>query len=206
MNKFLIITYFRFPNLVGHYSLSLSGDEFGLPVASFPQVALIAHFQLSKGMSLAGDPNLTHNSHLESPNRVVTVAVTHLKASGGFQEVRRKQSEILVRELEKYRTNAIIVCGDMNDIATSSMYQVLSSSLGFQSAYSGTWKGNDRPHGEPITVSEHWGAGMTLDYIWFTAGKLGLQKLLEVPVMKSYLPCSDYPSDHISLMCQLKMK
>lgn len=106
----------------------------------------------------------------------------------------------------------LVVCGDFNAEPREEVYRRFSSSpLGLNSAYKllssdgqtepayTTWK--IRPSGESCS---------TLDYIWYSHDSLSVDCLLDIPTEEQIgpdrLPSYHYPSDHLSLVCDLSFK
>ncbi|KAG5845298.1 hypothetical protein ANANG_G00137320 [Anguilla anguilla] len=122
--------------------------------------------------------------------RPLRAAVTHLKA----------------------RSGPLLVCGDFNAEPGEDVYRLFSTSgLGLDSAYKRlsadgrseppytTWK--IRPSGE----SRH-----TLDYIWYSRRDLRVDSVLDLPseeqIGPGRLPSYSYPSDHLSLVCDVRFQ
>ncbi|XP_056136990.1 nocturnin-like isoform X2 [Lampris incognitus] len=159
--------------------------------------------------------------------RRVCVAVTHLKARTGWERLRSAQGSDLLRHLQNLIQHSssgptgplgidsdtpLIICGDFNAVPTEEVYRrFVLSPLGLDSAYkklSGdglsepeytTWK--IRPEGECCS---------TLDYIWYTQSKLSVEAVLNMPTEEQIgpnrLPSFNYPSDHLSLVCDFTFK
>ncbi|XP_070804542.1 nocturnin isoform X2 [Pituophis catenifer annectens] len=142
--------------------------------------------------------------------KLFCVAVTHLKARNGWERFRSAQGADLLENLQQITQDAeipLIVCGDFNAEPTEEVYKQFSeSSLNLNSAYKllstnglteppyTTWK--IRPSGE----CRH-----TLDYIWYSQQTLkvdaALTLLTEEQIGPNRLPSFNYPSDHLSLVC-----
>lgn len=153
------------------------------------------------------------NDH--TPN--FTVAVTHLKAKTGFEELRFSQGSYLLRYLEeKVESGPVIVCGDFNADPKEKVYAAFKASvLGLQSAYTylsktksepdyTTWKfrGSRRsPNGREESCK-------TIDYIWHSK-HFRPKAILEIPtgedLGENKLPSMVFPSDHLSLVCDLQL-
>lgn len=161
----------------------------------------------------------------KSTGKRICVAATHLKARSGWEWLRSAQGADLLRHIhgltQKHAhagTGApssdipLLVCGDFNAVPTEDVYRHFSASpLGLDSAYkklSGdgltepaftTWK--IRPSGECCS---------TLDYIWYSHGSLRVDAVLDLPTEEqigaSRLPSFSYPSDHLSLVCDLSFR
>ncbi|KAJ8247783.1 hypothetical protein GJAV_G00250250 [Gymnothorax javanicus] len=143
--------------------------------------------------------------------RALCVAVTHLKARSGWERLRSAQGSDLLRNLQAATGGSdgvpLLVCGDFNAEPSEDVYRRFSASrLLLDSAYKllsadglseppyTTWK--IRTSGE----SCH-----TLDYIWYSRLGLRVEALLEFPTAEQIgpdrLPSFNYPSDHLSLVC-----
>lgn len=152
--------------------------------------------------------------------RCVCVAVTHLKARSGWEWLRSAQGSDLLRHLQnllqKHSIDSssipLLVCGDFNAVPTEEVYRrFIGSPLGLDSAYKmlsqdrltepeyTTWK--IRPSGECCT---------TLDYIWYSRDTLSVDAVLDLPteeqIGQNRLPSFSYPSDHLSLVCDVSFK
>ncbi|KAL8207078.1 UNVERIFIED_CONTAM: hypothetical protein K2H54_043977 [Gekko kuhli] len=143
-------------------------------------------------------------------SKLFCIAVTHLKARNGWERFRSAQGADLLQKLGSITQDAeipLIVCGDFNAEPTEEVYKEFSnSSLNLNSAYKllsanglseppyTTWK--IRPSGE----CRH-----TLDYIWYSQHALqvnaALNLLTEEQIGPNRLPSFNYPSDHLSLVC-----
>lgn len=142
--------------------------------------------------------------------RLFCIAVTHLKARTGWERFRSAQGCDLLQNLKSITQGAkipLIICGDFNAEPTEEVYREFSnSSLNLNSAYKllspdgqseppyTTWK--IRPSGE----CRH-----TLDYIWYSKHALNVNSALglltEEQIGPNRLPSFNYPSDHLSLVC-----
>ncbi|XP_060102737.1 nocturnin-like isoform X1 [Heteronotia binoei] len=142
--------------------------------------------------------------------KLFCIAVTHLKARNGWERFRSAQGADLLQKLQSITQEPdipLIVCGDFNAEPTEEVYKEFSdSSLNLNSAYKllsvdglseppyTTWK--IRPSGE----CRH-----TLDYIWYSQHALqvnaALSLLTEEQIGPNRLPSLNYPSDHLSLVC-----
>ncbi|KAI1887682.1 hypothetical protein AGOR_G00192830 [Albula goreensis] len=143
------------------------------------------------------------------------VAVTHLKARSGWERLRSAQGSDLLRNLQTATGGCegvpLLVCGDFNAEPSEDVYRRFSSSsLDLDSAYKQlsadgqteppytTWK--IRPTGESCN---------TLDYIWYSRHALRVEAVLEFPtadqIGPNRLPSYNYPSDHLSLVCDFSL-
>ncbi|CAJ1052950.1 nocturnin-like isoform X1 [Xyrichtys novacula] len=160
-----------------------------------------------------------------STGRYLCVAVTHLKARSGWEWLRSAQGSDLLRQLQNLVQKhpagpmgaplsdiPLLVCGDFNAVPTEEVYRRFAASpLGLNSAYKKlshdgltepeytTWK--IRPTGECCS---------TLDYIWYSQDSLRVDSVLDMPTEEQIgpnrLPSFSYPSDHLSLVCDLSFK
>ncbi|KAK6493767.1 nocturnin-like isoform X1 [Huso huso] len=142
--------------------------------------------------------------------RLFCVVVTHLKARSGWERFRSSQGSDLLKNLQSITEGTgipFLICGDFNAEPTEDVYRnFATSSLNLNSAYKllskdgqceppyTTWK--IRPSGE----SCH-----TLDYIWYSQHAFSVDSVLDFPTEKQIgpnrLPSYNYPSDHLSLVC-----
>ncbi|XP_030419765.1 nocturnin isoform X1 [Gopherus evgoodei] len=142
--------------------------------------------------------------------KLFCIAVTHLKARTGWERFRSAQGCDLLQNLKNITQGAeipLIICGDFNAEPSEEVYKEFSnSSLNLNSAYKllsadgqseppyTTWK--IRPSGE----CRH-----TLDYIWYSQHALNVNSALglltEEQIGPNRLPSFNYPSDHLSLVC-----
>ncbi|XP_046900531.1 nocturnin isoform X2 [Hypomesus transpacificus] len=155
-------------------------------------------------------------------DRRLCVAVTHLKARSGWEYLRSAQGSDLLRHLQNITQargvggegpsgrasgTPLLVCGDFNAVPSEEVYRRFAASpLGLDSAYKRlssdgvsepaytTWK--IRPTGECCS---------TLDYVWYSQDQLRVDGVLDMPTEEQIgpnrLPSYNYPSDHLSLVC-----
>ncbi|XP_062991799.1 nocturnin isoform X2 [Elgaria multicarinata webbii] len=142
--------------------------------------------------------------------KLFCVAVTHLKARNGWERFRSAQGADLLENLKQITREAeipLIVCGDFNAEPMEEVYKEFSnSSLNLNSAYK--MLSTDRQSEPPYTTWKIRPSGEcrhTLDYIWYSQhawkvnAALGL--LTEEQIGPNRLPSYNYPSDHLSLVC-----
>nr|XP_015821179.2 nocturnin isoform X1 [Nothobranchius furzeri] len=183
-----------------------------------------AHLRLSAMMLPTNQVAIVQTFRCQMTGRWLCVAVTHLKARSGWERLRSAQGADLLQSLRDItsqgpnqnqdvpNTIPVVVCGDFNAEPSEDVYRRFSSSpLGLTSAYRllssdgqsepayTTWK--IRPSGESCG---------TLDYIWYTHGALSVEKLLDIPTEEQIgpgrLPSYHYPSDHLSLLCDISFR
>lgn len=173
-----------------------------------------AHLRLSAMMLPTNQVAIVQSLECRATGRGLCVAVTHLKARSGWERLRSAQGADLLHSLQGIVARhdsalPLVVCGDFNAEPTEDVYRRFSSSpLGLDSAYKllsedrhtepsyTTWK--IRPSGESRS---------TLDYIWYSRDMLSVHSLLNIPTEEQIgpdrLPSYHYPSDHLSLLCDI---
>ena len=173
-----------------------------------------------------------NRSHLSSNH--LCVVNTHLYSNHMRPEIKLWQSYTLLREIEDYILNqelALIICGDFNSEPESAVYQYMSSgscSGEFDSLVDEVCKslGNIDHFMHNIDLSSAMGSsfGMepqftnytklfkgTLDYVWFTPGRLKILAVTDLPSEADIsehgeaLPSVCYPSDHLMLCCDVAL-
>lgn len=185
-----------------------------------------AHLRLSAMMLPTNQVAIVQTLNCQETGQQLCVAVTHLKARSGWERLRSAQGADLLQRLRSItcpdgrgsRGEAapgnlpLVVCGDFNAEPTEDVYRRFScSTLGLNSAYKllssdgqtepayTTWK--IRPSGESRS---------TLDYIWYTHDALSVECLLDIPteeqIGQDRLPSYHYPSDHLSLLCDISFR
>ncbi len=187
------------------------------------QLLNTTHLRLSAMMLKTNQVAIIAALRCRATERVFCVAVTHLKARSGWEVLRSAQGSDLLRNLrnvtqrteteEKTDTDVpLIVCGDFNAEPSEDVYRNFArSNLGLDSAYKHlstdgkteppytTWK--IRPSGECCH---------TLDYVWFSHRAFDVKALLDFPTAEQIgpnrLPSYNYPSDHLSLVCDFSFK
>ena len=164
------------------------------------QVAIICEFKL-KGDGKA---------------KTFFTAVTHLKAKSGYEEVRHQQGKSLLKYLQdKVHPHPMIVCGDFNGSPTEPVYsEFKNSSLNLISVYSHltsdgqevaytTWKIRGEKGGKKSDTCK------TIDYMWYSKDKIMVSSILDIPseeeIGEGRLPSMAYPSDHLSLVCDISI-
>ncbi|KAM4732475.1 nocturnin isoform 2-T2 [Anableps anableps] len=182
------------------------------------------HLRLSAMMLPTNQVAIAQTLCCRVTGRWLCVAVTHLKARSGWERLRSAQGADLLQSLQSITTRSggqnqvepgtvpLVVCGDFNAEPSEDVYRRFSSSpLGLSSAYKllssdgqtepayTTWK--IRPSGESCG---------TLDYIWYSRHALRVETLLDIPTEEQIgpdrLPSYHYPSDHLSLLCDISFR
>ena len=164
------------------------------------QVSIIGRFQI-KNIS-------------EGQNELY-IAVTHLKSKKPYSQIRLEQGKWLVNYLSKLVGNIpIVICGDFNAEPDEKVYDEFSKSMMcLKSAYTclsargdeppyTTWKVRGSPKGQQDIFC-------TIDYIWYSFKSLSVCSLLKFPTAdelgENRLPSFEYPSDHLSLVCDFEL-
>lgn len=183
-----------------------------------------AHLRLSAMLLPTNQVAIVQTLVCRVTGRRLCVAVTHLKARSGWERLRSAQGSDLLQNLRGITSQGrrrseespgampLIVCGDFNAEPSEEVYRRFSSSaLGLNSVYKllssdgqkepayTTWK--IRPSGESRS---------TLDYIWYSHDALRVESLLDIPTEEQIgpdrLPSYHYPSDHLSLLCDISFR
>ncbi|KAK0151155.1 Nocturnin [Merluccius polli] len=188
------------------------------------------HLRLSATMLPTNQVAIVQTLCCRATGRQLCVAVTHLKARSGWERLRSAQGADLLHRLRTITCRAatctvdsdasgglsedlpLVVCGDFNaepsedvyrrflssPLRLDSAYKLLSSDRQTEPAYT-TWK--IRPSGESRS---------TLDYIWYSHDSLSVETLLDIPseeqIGPDRLPSYHYPSDHLSLLCDISFR
>ncbi|XP_061542487.1 nocturnin isoform X1 [Phycodurus eques] len=152
------------------------------------------------------------------------VAVTHLKARSGWERLRSAQGADLLQSLQSITsktrgsrvqsggTNPLVVCGDFNAEPSEDVYRRFRSSpLGLDSAYKLlSTDGQTEPPYTTWKIRSNGESCSTLDYIWYTRNVLSVDCLLDIPTEEQIgpdrLPSFHYPSDHLSLLCDISFR
>lgn len=167
-----------------------------------------------------------HLSHISQNPRSIFVANTHLKADMDgttFEERRASQIRYLLDQLQSFvgkknSKDPILLCGDFNTGCKGDVYSTVTKipdekniseisqkyPLKLKSAYA-----NYGPQGEPEYTLWCKGYAKLLDFIFYSNDSLNPIKILDVQaqnIFPEYLPCKDYPSDHMSILCHFGFK
>lgn len=109
-----------------------------------------------------------------------------------------------------------ILCGDFNAEPIEPVYSTILNNdlLNMSSAYakSGIYS-QDGPYSEPPyttwKVREEGEVCHTIDYVFYSSDKMDVEQVLDFPTEKEIgegrVPSYAYPSDHFSLVCDLKL-
>ncbi|KAL3879572.1 hypothetical protein ACJMK2_031865 [Sinanodonta woodiana] len=142
------------------------------------------------------------------------VAVTHLKAKKGFDEMRFQQGKHLLKYLDKYSTIPLFICGDFNAEPTEAVYDLFQKSkFGLVSVYTHLNKEGKEPPYTTWKIRGEFGGNKenckTIDYIWHTKNGINVKSVLAFPsgeaIGENRLPSMTYPSDHLSLACDFQL-
>lgn len=146
---------------------------------------------------------------LRASEQELCVAVTHLKSKAGMTGLRAAQGAHLYAEMRQFCGSLPgVVCGDFNGVPTEPVYSHFKESSDWlESSYfvvrgkepdMTSWKFR------PEKVCKY-----TIDYIWYTAGKLRVQAVWDIPseeeIGENALPGWTYPSDHVALCARFSL-
>ena len=169
---------------------------------------------------------------VRQPRQMTNVCVvnTHLYSNHARPDVKLWQSMILMREVENVavaRDIAVIICGDFNSEPDSAVHEFMGTGC-LETAHPELEQSDNLgilPNQEDIGHSMEFSSVMeatlgaeppytnftgkfkgTLDYIWYTPGRLRVLAVTNVPDPQDIfnqcgegLPSASYPSDHIML-------
>lgn len=187
------------------------------------QLISTTNLRLSAMMLKTNQVAIIATLRCQATGRAFCVAVTHLKARSGWEVVRSAQGSDLLRNLrnvaQKVETDEsadsdipLIVCGDFNAEPTEDVYRnFATSSLGLDSAYKRlSTDGKTEPPYTTWKIRTTGESCDTLDYVWYSHRAFHVNALLDFPTAEQIgpnrLPSYNYPSDHLSLVCDLSFK
>lgn len=138
--------------------------------------------------------------------KIITVVCAHLKSGRdeekNFENKRFNQTkqilttlkELLVAttSLEEVKNSAVVICGDFNGDYKESFYELIMNDY--------LLKLHDSHPKSPINKNTY-----TVDYIFYTSNSLEILGQLSQK-RNGFLPNLSYPSDHLSLVCEFKVK
>jgi CCR4-NOT transcription complex subunit 6 len=177
---------------------------------------------------------LPRNSRSRMSSNHICVVNTHLYSNHMRPEIKLWQTYTLLREIEDFVLNqelALVICGDFNSEPESAVYDYISSGScneDYNSLVDEVCKslGHIDHFMHNIDLSSAMGSsfGMephftnytklfkgTLDYIWFTPGRLKVLAVTDLPSEDDIaehgeaLPSVSYPSDHLMLCCDVAL-
>jgi len=177
---------------------------------------------------------LPRSSRTRQSSNHVCVVNTHLYSNHMRPEIKLWQTYTLLREIEDFILNqelALIICGDFNSEPESAVYEYMSTgscSDDFNSIVDDVCKsvGNidQFMHNIDIISAMSSSYGLepqftnytklfkgTLDYIWFTPGRLKILAVTDLPSEGDIaehgeaLPSVSFPSDHLMLCCDVAL-
>lgn len=143
---------------------------------------------------------ITQLKHKATGKRVNIMCV-HLKAFIEYADRRIEQTDAILKKLQQVwstteeRRNPIIICGDFNGQSNEPFYDLMVKQNQFQDAY----KHHQASHNQK---SER----KLIDYIFYTSNikQMSYLGLKAHNRMFKYLPNIQYPSDHLSLVCDFQ--
>jgi hypothetical protein len=135
------------------------------------------------------------------------IALTNL--NGQSPEIRQSQSKYFLETIKEFNEENLptIICGDLKDSPGSLMYKEFLNYGNLESAYTKCNSGV-----EPYTTVKKVEDKIfqeCQDYIWYSSDSLFVSHLLEIPNAEIFdfnIPCLIYPSDHLSLTCEICFK
>jgi nocturnin len=147
-------------------------------------------------------------------NKEFCVSVVHLKAKNGYEDLRHQQGQDLLKFLaKKVGSLPLVVCGDFNADFKEPVYRDFVNS-NLESTYTNLSPERNEPLYTYWKVLAGWDSEgvhrescKTIDYIWHSKDKIRVKAVLEIPTPEllgdARLPSPKYPSDHLSLVCDL---
>lgn len=148
------------------------------------------------------------------------VVTTHLKARNGtvLSMLRNEQGKDLLQFISNhYNGRPVVVCGDFNAEPTEPVYNTFINNdlIKFASAYADSnLYIQDVVYREPPyttwKIREEGEVCHTIDYIFYGGDDMEVEAVLDFPseeeIGEDRVPSFSYPSDHFSLVCDLKLK
>lgn len=147
----------------------------------------------------------------------VCVVTTHLKARQGalLSTLRNEQGKDLLQFVMNNCDNKpIVLCGDFNAEPTEPVYETILNSRNFSSAYascdiSGLRSADREPPYTTWKIRDEGEICHTIDYIFYSHDAMEVEAVLDFPsgdeIGKDRVPSYLYPSDHFSLVCDLRL-
>lgn len=151
-------------------------------------------------------PNIAQFIKLKTLDREFLLINTHLYWRWDYEETRLDQLDLILSRIQddKLNRSCVILLGDLNSNPSSLLYKRLASK--FESVYSR----HEHPSGEPAWTNYTADFKSCLDYIWITPHNIKPVSLLKMPAGEVLneqvaLPNEIFLSDHLALVCQLKL-
>ncbi|XP_039251600.2 nocturnin-like [Styela clava] len=152
----------------------------------------------------------------------ILVGTTHLKAKAGYENLRLSQGNDILRYLQPYLKSdiPIVLCGDFNATPNEPVYKVMReyNDNSFNSAYTSLSNPQTTNNGyndsePPYTTWCIRPSGenpKTVDYVFYSKCYFNINSILELPsdelIGPNRLPSLNYPSDHLSLVCDMTLR
>lgn len=141
----------------------------------------------------------------EGKEQSFLVATTHLKAKTGWESLRLNQGCNLIDIAKEMSKGCpLIIGGDFNAVPSEPVYKAFVESK-FESAYKLVSGDNSEPLFTTWKIRPRGEACHTIDYIWLTKDNVQPVAYLQFPtgeeIGQNRLPSWEYPSDHLSLVC-----
>jgi nocturnin len=146
--------------------------------------------------------------HIFTKKRLTIICV-HLKANENFSELRKQQTEYMMKILKEHmsekdlKDQPLLLCGDFNGERIEEFYDLIVQDKSFDlcDAY-------DRKLALPNSNgnNSNFKRPKYVDYIFYSKSTLRLLSVLNEDRRNLYftLPCLRYPSDHLSLVCDFQ--
>lgn len=148
------------------------------------------------------------------------VVTTHLKARNGtvLSMLRSEQGKDLLQFINNhYNNRPVIICGDFNAEPNEPVYNIMVNNdlIKLSSAYADSnLYTQDVVYREPPyttwKIREEGEVCHTIDYIFYGNEDMEVDAVLDFPTAQEIgedrVPSFSYPSDHFSLVCDLKLK
>ncbi|CAH0545835.1 unnamed protein product [Brassicogethes aeneus] len=159
------------------------------------------------------------NLKIKETGQEVCITTTHLKARKGalLSTLRNEQGKDLLNFVaENSGHRPVVLCGDFNAEPVEPVYSTIinSQNLEISSAYADCNNSNigSAEREPPYTTWKIRDEGEichTIDYIFYTKNNLEVESVLEFPtgeeIGENRIPSFSYPSDHFSLVADLKI-
>lgn len=145
--------------------------------------------------------------------REICVVTTHLKARQGtlLPTLRNEQGKDLLEFIRMhYNKRSVVICGDFNAEPTEPVYRTMLScqEVKLDSIYRHLSNHGVEPPYTTWKIREEGEVCQTLDYIFYTPQSLKVRSILQLPTGEDIgmdrVPSFSYPSDHFSLVCDLR--
>lgn len=200
------------------------------------QIVVLESLTRSNNNRNNGGNNNNNNNGNNGGRNALCIVNTHLYSNHQRPDVKLWQSIQLIREIQQFvasREMALLICGDFNSEPHSAVYEYIAQGAITHDhpEFSMEEKVRILPNVHEIVHNLDLASAMqtalsmepeytnytakfkgTLDYIFYTPGRLRILAVTGIPEaneIQSYagegLPCACYPSDHVLLCCDVAM-